>query len=799
MKRYLINGALTLISGLLISSCHEKVDTEYVSNPVSAKTEEFNAAFKEAFTSNIDPNQDWGFGTTKKRSASTRIANPTAADGNTAWAVPDAVSDAEREKVVAHFSNKSNYTANVLPGLINFWVLHVSRGNHSYTSEPDNNGAKATVIANNQMDYLYVMEGDNVVHIERFNASQGGPMFMQNSESRVFGYHNSYSSEEVSNRFLVQVIDGAYYVGFDFAGTTENKVVKPDGIYDDWIIKLVPGELDTEGSTVEEHDYSEDKEDNTADADTAQEPDPNPNGQDDLMDETFTIHQEITRTEYFQKRRLLQYGRVFCEDLGANYASNRKDFDYNDVVFDAYLNRDEWWKKVSKIKVYEVRIYKIEKLKKLKLDDNKNQVYETDEEGNYVYDENNELIPEWVEYDALVYDHSEPRKVAEPQPTWERVSSSDEITSNNLDADGRGRRYYADIVLMACGATKPIKVGGSNATEVHSAFGGYSVDCIINTFDTHSEREGGFGYHEIADPKRLDEMEIPIEYITVDNPTIKDIPIMITGLSGGPIEARVLEAQQGGVPQKFMSSNQDKWTSERCFLGDAYPNFNNWVSNKDAIFSDNANDNYLYCASYPSNVDTELPFNVATGAASTICKDIVKKVDTSVSNPDLVLKEVDEDGDFNTLEAAGYVVVEDATNVIYADTPTTPSTGGSGSASWSSTSYNGNNGGQELISSTTLTNAGFDPAKGVTLTIKGDCWNWGGPGWSVNVKDGNNNSIFQASNSNSNGASVTYNDYKATVVISLSSTDFGRVLSSAGLHIECNFTNASSMNISITQ
>ena len=36
----------------------------------------------------------------------------------------------------------------------------------------------------------------------------------------------------------------------------------------------------------------------------------------------------------------MDYGRVFCEDLGGNY-SNREDFDYNDVVFDATL-ANEW-------------------------------------------------------------------------------------------------------------------------------------------------------------------------------------------------------------------------------------------------------------------------------------------------------------------------------------------------------------------------------------------------------------------------------------------------------------------------
>lgn len=664
MKRYLISGALTLIAGLLVTSCHDKMENEYISNPVTVKTEEFDKAFKEAFTSNIDPNQDWGFGATKKRKANTRYANPNAADGNTAWALPDDIGTEEINRVVAHFANKSNYTANVLPGYINYWVQHVAIGGHSYLSEPDNNGAKSTVKANGHMDQLVVKEGDDLTHVQRFNASSGSKMFMQSSESRVFGWYNSNASEEITNRYLIQLINGAYYVGFDFCSTKENHVVKPDGVYDDWIIKLVPGELKTDGtSETEEPVITGDIDDNEDDEELDNIN--NPGNQSDITTENVKYQQEITRTEYFKKRRLLQYGRVFCEDLGANYASNHKDFDYNDVVFDAHLYRDEIWKKKTKVNVYEVRKYEKQTgLERQVVDKDNNPVFETvqrekkddqgqvmkDEKGNTMYEE--EQVPVMETFNAMVFKSSETRiPQDEVQITWERVKSAEEIRTNGLDNDGKGRRYYSDILLMACGATKPIKVGaqrdGSPVKEVHDAFGGFSVDCIINTFDSHSEREGGFGYHELAEPVKLDEMEIPLQYITVENPTIKDIPIFI---QGGTTEARTLEAEQGGIPQKFMSTNQDKWTSERCFLGDAYPNFNNWAENKDAVYSANSNADYLYNGNFPSIEQSILPFDVPTGAASTVCKDIELKCDTAIVNEEFIIRETADGSAWPTAE-----------------------------------------------------------------------------------------------------------------------------------------------------
>ncbi len=483
-----------LISGLLITSCHEKMDTEYVSNPVTVKTEEFNKAFKEAFTSNIDPNHDWGFGSTKKHSANTRA---------------------------------------------------------------------------------------------------------------------------------------------------EDSEIEEDAIRND------------------------------------------PANQSDITKESLDYQNEYTRTEYFQKRHLLQFGRVFCEDLGANYGSNRKDFDYNDVVFDAYLYRDDWWKKTTRVKVYEVRIFeKKPGLERQVVKDNVAQ-YETkekkDDQGQVMKDKDGKVIYEEVPvmetYNALVYKKSETRKEIDGDPIWERVTNPDEVS--NLDTEGKGRRYYADILLMACGATKPIKVGansnGQPVTEVHEAFGGYSVDCVINAFDQHTVDAGGFGYHELADPVQLPEMEIPSQYITVNDPTIKDIPIFI---QGGATEARTLEAEEGAVPQKYMSTTQDNWTSERCFLGDAYPHFTDWAEDKGIIYSTEPQASALY-SGYPGPVQNLLPFDVATtGAESIECKAIVSNKTTTekTANADLIIR-VTEDNDWPT---EGWEVYDKDDDNPRIGILTPPSSGGTG-------------------------------------------------------------------------------------------------------------------------
>ena len=325
--------------------------------------------------------------------------------------------------------------------------------------------------------------------------------------------------------------------------------------------------------------------------------------QTDLKEKATT-----TFTEYFKKRTLLQYGRVFCEDLSGNYTSNKNDFDYNDVVFDAYLWKEELWKKITVVNTYEVRAYQIET--------------RTESE---------------VQYNDTIYnkDLSSKRNILAKEVEYMKVG--DDST-----------KFYTDICYLACGSTKSIKVGGNDATEVHQALGGYSIDIYINAFDKHTEREGGSGYHEVTEPVTNEHIDIT-KYVrdngNFSNPTINDIPIFVQ-LSTN-IAANIT-AKQGEVPQKFMLSSKARWASELCFLGNAYPEFANWAESDEAFLNTSVQgDDYLY-NNYPGP-DAGLDFNVETGDATTTCLEILEERTDKVTetNEDLVIYELyDDDGEY---------------------------------------------------------------------------------------------------------------------------------------------------------
>jgi len=136
---------------------------------------------------------------------------------------------------------------------------------------------------------------------------------MTNSSTARFGYHNSTDSKQ-HYEYLLAIIDGAYYVGFDFYanGSNPNQQVERDYIYNDWIVKISPGD----------GIYPEDT-------------------------PTFvTITEDKVETEEFFTDNVIEAGRVICEDLGSYIAVSvdggepqfdRRDLDFNDVVFNAAI------------------------------------------------------------------------------------------------------------------------------------------------------------------------------------------------------------------------------------------------------------------------------------------------------------------------------------------------------------------------------------------------------------------------------------------------------------------------------
>ena len=272
---------LFLTALLFITGCSKK---EY-----EAPTQEelVTRAYNEAFVRTFgEPaaDQDWGFETigivTSTRGAETNSNQWGTNENNGKYKdvlkkdeIP-AITSQELADVLAVFNEPGEETYTALIDWSTFFVQQVWKGTASHPT----NAPGQSVVGGNQMDWLCAFDPstNSDDHVNNFNNANGSVMLMMNSSTRRFGYKSSSDNGHVFYYFRMEQINGMYYVGFDFSaeGQNPNEQVARDLIYNDWIVKIVPGQ-----------GYST----------------PKPNI------------------------------RVIAEDLSASEGS---DFDFNDVVFD---------------------------------------------------------------------------------------------------------------------------------------------------------------------------------------------------------------------------------------------------------------------------------------------------------------------------------------------------------------------------------------------------------------------------------------------------------------------------------
>ncbi|QVJ79621.1 protein of unknown function [Prevotella sp. khp1] len=332
MKKYLITGALALVGMVFNTSCQN--DMENYSSPEEAKKAIFAENF-EKFYGTPNPNQDWGFADASLASvtATTRAHNVNGNLWYQNWQRPVNVTSDEATKVLTAFSVKrENQTNAITINWNNYWVHQVHQSNNSYYNGYGQNTGDIHTKMNKIIAYNTSGNSNYYEHVNNFNDGNNttvytddethqeyiGTTLMLNmgtsaSANNQFGYHNTIDSKDHFEYFIIAGADidaslaGYYYVGFDFcashpAGQEANKNmdVARDWIYNDWIVRISPATpVGSGGST------------------------------------GGNINQNTSSTEVYTKQHVLVHKWVFCEDLGSS--SNRRDFDYNDLVFDARI------------------------------------------------------------------------------------------------------------------------------------------------------------------------------------------------------------------------------------------------------------------------------------------------------------------------------------------------------------------------------------------------------------------------------------------------------------------------------
>jgi hypothetical protein len=129
---------------------------------------------------------------------------------------------------------------------------------------------------------------------------------MVNSSTSRFGCKESQGTDnKVYYNYVIKALKyngkWGYYVGFDYENHGQNGDFPKDGYYDDRIIKIVPGNGIMPWTPTENPD----------------------------------AYQESKTKKTYTHKKIVDQGRVFCEDIATAYRNVTEDIDYNDIVFDA--------------------------------------------------------------------------------------------------------------------------------------------------------------------------------------------------------------------------------------------------------------------------------------------------------------------------------------------------------------------------------------------------------------------------------------------------------------------------------
>jgi len=274
MKKYLMTGAAALALAFVNVGCSS--DSESVT---LNKEQQYKAVFENEF-GKVDPNQTWGFGEKATRGEWVNrnqwgeFESQGKVSGEQSYlSIPKNVTQQEQALVVAEFSKKRVGATNTIQiNWTDFFVTQVYDGANTYT---DKSGASFTTSSN--MNQLCVRKAEGGIsstgafepasaweHVNDYNNGMQtsnfgkieGHTFMANSGTMEFAYHNVKDSKYHNEYIIIPGADideslaGYYYIGFDFYahGTdmypaNTNMDVDRDWVFNDWIVRISPGEF----------------------------------------------------------------------------------------------------------------------------------------------------------------------------------------------------------------------------------------------------------------------------------------------------------------------------------------------------------------------------------------------------------------------------------------------------------------------------------------------------------------------------------------------------------------------------
>ena len=162
--------------------------------------------------------------------------------------MPEYPTDEEKAGILDYVRNNPGASVE-WPGYTCYFVQHVISAHNKY-GYTDKNGAQHNDIDGSEhLNLLQIKDNNgNYTHVNNFNSGKCHNDATHNAAlmtDMTQGFqgaraHDSYGNTDVDN-WRLYYWNGNYYLGIDYKMVKDDGKIEPDGTYDDWIVKIIPG------------------------------------------------------------------------------------------------------------------------------------------------------------------------------------------------------------------------------------------------------------------------------------------------------------------------------------------------------------------------------------------------------------------------------------------------------------------------------------------------------------------------------------------------------------------------------
>ena len=159
--------------------------------------------------------------------------------------MPEYPTEEEKAGILEYVRNNRGASVE-WPGYTYYFVQHVISANNKYSYKDRNNTLHDNIDGSTNLNELQIKENNgNYTHVNNFNSGKCENAATHNAALMTQGFqgaraHDSYGNTDVDN-WRLYYWNGNYYLGIDYKMVKGDGKIDPDGIYDDWIVKIIPG------------------------------------------------------------------------------------------------------------------------------------------------------------------------------------------------------------------------------------------------------------------------------------------------------------------------------------------------------------------------------------------------------------------------------------------------------------------------------------------------------------------------------------------------------------------------------